>query len=191
MIDKPQQPLLEPQSENPQVVPNIDSPHPRKSKKKLWTILGIAGAITCLCSIICIVLAVTGVGKVIMENAPVESVLDTFMKNMEAKDIESAYNLFSPRAQQQVPIADLEKMIEGNNYVLFDGYQSLSVKKLELKAVVNSNPNLPQGTVANVTGTISYEGGFTGSFTAVLEKVDGTWRLYHIQVTVPPDKLQP
>ncbi|HNE06467.1 MAG TPA: hypothetical protein PLT08_18205, partial [Anaerolineales bacterium] len=140
-----------------------------KEKKNLWAIAGIVIAVIC----ICLALVGTGVGKIMVERAPIESILDTFMKDMVAKDIESAYALFSPRVQRQIPIDDIQKMIDGNNYILFDGYKNLSVQNLNLTATANTNPDLPQGTVANVNGFIEYSDGFTGNFTAILEKVDG------------------
>jgi len=181
----------EPKAENPVNEPNINSPTPKKSNKNLWIIVGVAIAVICTCSIICLALVGAGVGKITVERAPIESVLDAFMKDMVAKDIKSAYGLFSPRVQRKLPIDDLQKMIDGNNHILFDGYQSLSVQNLNLTAAVNTNPDLPQGTVANVNGFIKYSGGFTGNFTATLEKVDGKWMIYRINVIVPPDKFQP
>jgi hypothetical protein len=129
--------------------------------------------------------------KVAVERAPIEAVLDAYMKSMAAKDIEGAYALFSPRAQRQFASSDLQELTEGNNYYVFKGYLSLEIQNLNLNAAVNVNPDVPQGTVATITATVSYEDGFTGSMNAVLEKVDGAWMLHGINVTVPPDKFQP
>ena len=107
------------------------------------------------------------------------------------KDLEPAFELYSPRAQRQMTIADLDVLLQGNNYVLIEGYQSLQVVKLNIKAVANINPDLPQGIVAEVTGIVSYEDNFTGKFNAILEKVDGEWFLHYMNITVPPDKLGP
>jgi len=191
MADELQKPVPGPQPENPPAVTGAAAPQLKKTNKKLWIVLGIAIGVVCLGSILCIALIATGAGKVMLEKAPIESVLDAFMKDMEAKDIESAYALFSPRAQRQLQIADLENLIQGNNYILVEGYQSLSVRNIKLTAAINANPDVPQGTVATITGVISYDGGFTGQFTAVLEKADGAWKLYGINVTVPPNKFQP
>lgn len=190
MSNELQQPVLEPQAETPPIDPDIVSPQPDTSKRNLRVILGIA-VVFILCSILCVALVVTGAGKLMRETAPVELVLDRFMTDMEAKVVESAYALFSPRVQRQMPIDDLENMIAGNNYVLFDGYQTLSVENLNLTAAATTNPDLPQGTVAKVDGTVSYDDGFIGDFAAVLEKVDGTWKLFSIKINVPPDKFQP
>ncbi len=158
-----------------------------KENKNRWTIVVVVIAVICICSVICLALA----GASMVERVPVESVLDAFMKDMVAKDIESAYALFSPRAQRQIPIDEVQKLIDGNNYILFEGYQNLSVQSLNFAASVNTNPDLPQGAVANVNGFIEYSDSFTGNFTATLEKVDGKWMIDSINITVPPDKFQP
>ena len=182
--------------EGSESAPNEVSPAvSKKTNRKTWIIAGSVIGGFGLCIILCIILAIvaggTSMGLVFKENAPVASVIDKFMRNMEAKDFESAYALFSPRSQRQTPISDLEKLAEGNNHVLFDGYKNVSIESLNLNAAVNSNPDMPQGRVANVSGTISYKGNFTGQFSAILEKVDDQWMIHHISVIVPPEKFQP
>ena len=168
-----------------------DSPptQPKKSNKKLWLVAALAIGALCLASIVCVAVAALGVGKVALEKAPVQSVLDSYMQFMVEKDFESAYTLFSSRAQRQVPISKLQEMTEGNNYILFEGYESLSVQNLNISAAANTNQDAPQGTVAKVTGIISYEGGIQGGFNGTLEKEDGQWRIDGIFVTVPPNKF--
>jgi hypothetical protein len=193
MADEAQDLIQEQKIEHPVIEPMAVAPTPKKPNKNLWIVLGIVTALICICScaILCVALGAAGVGQVMVETVPVTAVLDSFMKDMEAKDVESAYALFSPRSQRQTPITDLETMDQGNNYVLFEGYKSLSIQNLNLTATVNTNPDLPQGTVAKVEATVTYQDGFTGRITAVLEKVDGTWKIFNINVTVPPDKFQP
>lgn len=191
MADESQGPVQEPKTEGQTVQPIVTPSAPKKSNTNSWIIAGAALVVICICGVICLALLGTGVGKIIVERAPIEAVLDAFMKDMQAKDVESAFALFSPRVQRQISIADVQDMIDGNNYILFDGYQSLAVQNLNLTAAANTNPDLPQGTVANVDGAISYSGGFTGSFEATLEKVDGKWMIHRINITVPPDKFQP
>jgi hypothetical protein len=191
MTDESQEPTAEPVVENRTIESNIASPQPQKTNKNLWKIAGIVIGVLCLCSVLCLVLIGAGVGKVMVEQRPVEIVLDTFMQDMVAKDIESAYDLFSPRSQRQTPSADLEKMIQGNNYKIFEGYESLSLENFNLRAAANTNPDVPQGTIAEAVGSVSYTGGFTGKFNAVLEKVDGLWKFFYINIAIPPDKTQP
>jgi hypothetical protein len=162
----------------------------KKSNKNIWLIVGIAIVVLCLCSIACVAIFGAGMYKIYTEKAPVESVLNDYMRYMATKDAESAYALFSPRAQRQIPISKIQEMLEGNNYFLFEGYQSLSVSNLNISAAANTNPDMPQGTVAKVTGVINFEGGIQGSFNGTLEKVDGKWMIDGIYVTVPPDKIK-
>ena len=191
MNDELQQYTSDPKADNQMVIePNVVPPTPKKSNRNLWILAGAVIVLVCLCSALCVALVGTGVGKVMVERAPAEATLDMLMKNMEAKDVESAYAMFSPRVQRKMPITDIEKLTQGNNYKVFEGYESLSVQNINLSAAANTNPDMPQGTVANITAVVSYSDGFMGNLTAVLEKVDGEWRIYNFHVNVPPDKFQ-
>jgi hypothetical protein len=191
MLDETPQPLPEPPHENLPIAPEVIAPQSKKTSKNLWIIAIVTFGVLCLCSVICISVVVFGALKVNAEKAPIGVILDTFMKDMVANDAESAYALFSPRMKRQIPISKIQEMLEGNNYVLFEGYQSLSVQNLNINAVANTNPDVPQGTVAKVTGLIEYEGGMQGTFNATLEKVDGKWQVDGMYITVPPSKFKP
>ncbi len=141
-------------------------------------------------ALLCVVFFGVSLFRVYTERAPVEAVLDRYMRYMAAKDAESAYALFSPRAQRQIPISKLHEMLEGKNYVVFEGYRSLSIEQINISMVANTNPDVPQGLVANVKGVILYADGFQGSFEATLEKVDGEWMIDGIFVVVPPEKIK-
>lgn len=180
----------EPQSsENSQEVFATPPSQAEKPKRNLKLIFGIAAIVVCSCLTIGGAIVATGLNKVSDEKAPIEAVLDDFMRDMVAEDVEAALELFSPRAQRQFSKTDLDALLEGNNYVLFEGYQSLMIGNLNIKAVANTNPDVPQGTVAEVSGIITYENDFSGRFVATLEKDDGDWFLFFINITVPPDKL--
>lgn len=175
-------------SHEPQVF--VPLPKPPKLKKSIRGIFGVAVGVLCLGSIACLAILGILMNKVNTEKAPIELVVNDFMRYMADRDVESAYTLFSPRAQQQIPRSKIQEMLEGNNYLLFEGYQSLSVSNISISFVVNTNPDVPQGTVAKVTGIINFEGGIQGSFDGTLEEVDGTWMIDGIYVTVPPDKIK-
>jgi hypothetical protein len=184
---------LNKQPDNPMPVPGVVSMPVKKSNKTLWIIVAVflaVMAVMCICSTFTIASIISVFLSGMKERAPVELVLDTFMSDMEAKDVEGAFDLFSPRAQRQMTQSDLKDWIRGNNYVCFDGYQNLSIDNIKFTSAANTNPNSPQGIVVTTSGTISYRDGFTGTYTAVLEKVEGVWMLYKIDVTVPPNKLQ-
>lgn len=191
MTDESPPPLAEPLPENPQITPDVITPQPKKLNKKLRIIFGVVIGVICLASIICFTANEFGSYKVAQEKAPVRSVLDTFMNYMVANDVENAYALFSPRVRRQFSISKIQELTEGNNYVLFDGYQYLSIQNLTIGATVNINPDVPQGTVATATGMIMYKGGIQGTFNATLEKVDNKWQLDNINIMVPPGKDHP
>jgi ABC-type arginine transport system ATPase subunit len=145
--------------------------------------------------LLCIVLAVLVIGRGILsiatEQTAITPVIDRFMHLMNQRDDQAAYQLFSSRAQRQTPIADLRALLDEPNYVLFDGYQSTTIDATNLTSTVDINQDLPQGQVATVSGSVNYTDGTKGSFRATLEKENGDWRLFFINVTVPPSKMKP
>lgn len=97
----------------------------------------------------------------------------------------------STRSKRNTTLADVEKLLTANNYILFEGYRGVTFTNLNLAAAFNTDPDMPQGTVAKVEGTISYAGGFTGIFNAILEQEGDTWQHFGISIRVPPDKFSP
>ena len=187
MLDGPQQ--TPPGQENPGAPSLSVSPQAPKSKRNTWIMLGVVTSLLCVCSMLCIAVFGASMFTVYKEQAPVESVLDAYMRHMANQDADRAYALFSPRAQRQVLLSDVQDMLAGNNYFLFAGYQSLAVENINIAARVNPDPDVPQGMVAEVTGTVTYEGDMQGTFEGVLEKVGEAWMIDGFYVTVPPDKI--
>ncbi len=171
-----------------EVLPTI--PPQKKQSSRNWIILAVVGfVIFCLCLGLCGIVFGRGIWSVAQETDDVSGVIDSFMQYMSEKDVENAYDLFSARAKQQTPMSSLEDIYKGNNYVLFEGYESLSISQINIGPSFNTNPNIPQGTVAKIGGSISYTGNFTGQFEATLEQENGGWKIYYINITVPPDKF--
>jgi len=165
---------------------------PQKQKtgipvKKL--IIGILLLII-LCCLLFAGFAYWGAKTATKEIAPIEAVLDSFMKAAASQDVDAAYALFSPRARRQMSRDDVAKSIEGNNFALFDGYKKVKINNINISNAINTNPDVPQGLVANVSGQIEYEGGITGQISAVLENVDGQWMIHFVNVTAPPEKFK-
>lgn len=180
-------------TDNFQSIPPYQAPPPPPAQKSNRTILIVAivvGAL-CLCTIACIAVialgggAFLGIGSSGSEKAPVEDVLTAYMVAMEGKYVEGAYALFSPRAQSQFASTDLVGLIEGDNYQLFQGFDRLSVTEIEISVEANIDQNAPQGSVATVSGGVFYDGGYEGTFEAILEKVDDTWRIHNVTVAIP------
>lgn len=120
--------------------------------------------------------------------ASVESVLDSFMKSMQAKDTDSAYTFFSARSKLQTPLSDLEKACQSNNQLLFEEYEYLRNKTFKLSFQMSSDSDRPH-IIANYKGEITYKNGSTGRFEALLEKNDGEWKIFNISFLDPPKKL--
>jgi hypothetical protein len=160
--------------------------HPlKKTNRRKW-LLSLAILVLCCCPGLCANLY----AKIETERPLVENAIDQFMQARAEEDGTKAYRLLSTRSKRTTALADIEELLQGNNYVLFEGYRSTSITDISLNLNTNTDPNEPQGTVAEVAGTIAYEGGFTGSFNAVLEKEGEVWRLFTIYITVPPDKFK-
>jgi hypothetical protein len=160
--------------------------------RRRWLII-IAVVAVGICA--CVGVGVLTLGRTFMginqEQAAIAPVIDAFMQAIQARDTNRAYQLFSTRAQRQTAIVDLEALTTEPNYVLFDGYQSAIIDSTNLSTIANIDPNLPQGIVATVNGTITYAGGIEGTFRATLEKENNVWRLHAINITVPPSKTLP
>ncbi|NIV36418.1 MAG: hypothetical protein GWN58_45370, partial [Anaerolineae bacterium] len=142
----------------------------KKSRRKTVVVVAIAAALgLCLC--VCVVAGgwsmLTGIIRGALERDDVTAVIDEFMQAMEMKDADAAYALFSTRAQRQMPQSGLEEGLGGNNYVLFEGYESVELTHFAINAAFSTNPDAPQGTVAQVSGTVAYQGEIRGSLTAV------------------------
>jgi hypothetical protein len=163
---------------------------PAKESNKRIIIIGTLVGL-CVCLSVCGIIFGTQIAKAIKEKPEVESVIDQHMRAMADRDVNAAYELFSTRSKKNFPISKLESFLEGNNFVLYKGYQRVSITTISLLATANTNQDLPQGTVAKAAGTVSYAGGFTGQFSAILEQENGEWRIYNFNVTVPPDKFVP
>jgi hypothetical protein len=179
----PPQPQLEPAAAG-------TAPAPVKSRRTLFIVLAVVAGVVLLCGILGAVTIGRAIFSISTEQATITPVIDRFMQAMSRRDTDAAYRIFSSRAQRQTPIADLEAMVEEPNYVLFEGYQSVAIQSTNLTSAINTDPDKPQGSVATVSGTVTYTDGTTGTFQATLEKESGEWRLFFINVTVPPGKIR-
>jgi len=161
------------------------------ANRGLIVLVAVVGCALLLCG----GLAVWGVGSSLLisvtEKDDVRVTLDRFMRNMAAKDVASAYAMFSSRARRQMPISKLEEITRPPNYSLIEGYRALEIVDITVRRSANTNPDVPQGTVAEIRAALSYTGGFTGQLTSVLEKENGRWTLHFFNITVPPAKLHP
>lgn len=162
-------------------------------KKRLRTPLLVGGGLLagiCLCAALCAIVFGSSLLGVAAQKGDVAKVIDASMQAMSKKNANQAYSLFSKRAQKQVPISKVEEMLQGANFAIYDGYLNIEVASLTIGPQFNTNPDVPQGTVAKVAGTVSYEGGYKGQFQAILQQEGGEWKIDGINVTVSPQKFE-
>ena len=153
-----------------------------KLNPNLWTYL------IGLCLFVCVILLFAPVTyNIIKFKLPAKSILDTFMERMALKDFESAYSLYSPQAQQKLPISDLKAMTHGSNFTMFEGYDSLSILHFHLLAAMSGHPKLPDFT-ANIDGIILYKGKITRQYNAVLVMKDESWVIESVEITLSPSQ---
>ncbi len=182
------QPALPPQ-------PSADTPTAfpiRRARRKVVITLGILLGLLCLCLTLCAVTLGLGSAQATRERASVERVIDAFMRAMADKDVEKAYGLCSTRFRNEKTLADLEAVLQGNNFVVFSGYQGLRIDSTSAMASVNVLTGGGfQSTVMSVRGTVTYDDGYTGTFEALVDREADAWRVSRINVVVPPDKFGP
>ncbi len=168
-----------------QETPTPPSKRTMNWKKLFFGLLGIIFLCICLFAIV-----ISRARMVIIEQEPfIQRVITEFMEAGERKDVDAAYAMFSPRAQKITPREQITTFIQGKTHVLFEDFESITITKLVISKTANIDPNAPQGTVATVEGVVHYQGGVEGNFRAILEKVDDEWRIYGINITIPPEKF--
>lgn len=176
----------------PESVPVIQETTPPKVKKtmKPWMIVLIILAVLIMVAISCIATLFISNKIVSLEKEPAADVIDEFLLNMSQKDYANAYELFSPRAKKTVQLSLLKRFTEDDYFFVYKDFSNLTILEFTILHSVNSDPDMPQGKTAKVSGEVHYTDGITGYFDSVLEKVDGKWMIFNINVTVPPDKLK-
>jgi hypothetical protein len=170
---------------------------PDASKKRHRNLLIVVGSVLlaiCICAGVWLGWSVLSMESplhlLLIEQPAVMAVADQFMTEMENRDAEAAYALFSSHARQYVALSDLEAFFEDDLRALFEGYESLTVTEggdfEVLLDVVGDEPQMPRGTVANLVAIAKYDGGSEATVTATFEKEDGEWGIYYIDVTGRP-----
>lgn len=190
------QSAVQPEQESVSSVDGDSSDAGQKRRRNIFIGVCVMAAVVCFCIGISVVDfgwgTVVGPANLteIEENwKDVTAVIDQYMREMENENAAAAHALYSSRAQRLVPLSKVEGLLEGNDYVLFEAYEGVMVKALAIKSARHTNPDEPQGTIAEASGAVTYKGGVTGVFTALLEEEGGTWRLHYIDVIVPPGEM--
>ena len=124
-----------------------------------------------------------------LEQGDIERVTETFMQHMEAGRIDHAYTLISEEGRHNIALRDLSRMLQGDNFALFEGYQDIQIRSLRIAWSGRRGVGLPDGRIATFTGDIRYDGDYTGRMQAILHHVDGRWKIFYFTINVPPEKI--
>jgi hypothetical protein len=147
-----------------------------------WGMIG-CGIILVMC--VCVLVGANLLSSLGRGQAEVAEVIDGYMEDMSDRRTDLAIERFVTRGREEL-VAQFESV----NYGYFEGYRSLQVNAFRVGPRVTTNPMEPQGTVANVNGTVQYTGNYTGTFEAVLEQDGDQWLIFFINVNVPDEKLE-
>jgi hypothetical protein len=114
--------------------------------------------------------------------------VDDYLTYMYYRDAPSAAQLFS--SDSGIDEADLQALLE-DQYYLFDGFLDIEVTETEGMPDYFNNPEQAsmEGQVMTLHGTIEYEDGTVGTFSAEMLYEDEQWRLNAIDITVPQEKI--
>ena len=159
------------------------------TERKIITVSGILGILLCcLFATQCNSLSPQTIADAKVQT---RSLILAYAHGMAKKDYDTVYALFSKRVHRQMSIEEIEEFgdVEAN-FAIVDGIQSVEINSLKLLKQANTNPNMPQGSVATVIGIANFDDGFTGRVDAVFELESETWRIHHINISISPERLQ-
>jgi hypothetical protein len=144
------------------------------SRTWLYVIIGVLVACLC-CGAIAGVVALAGgfgalglVTGLVSEAQSMTAPVDGYMRAMADSDAETARTYFAPGAN--VSSARLKEQLTGANFDLYDRYASTSVTNFSVNTTGSS-------TTAEISGTITYSDGSTGTFDVTLKKDGNDWKL--------------
>ena len=181
----------------PQISDVYPQVQPQPAKKSYrWLIIGLVGllGVTCVCIGVVAVLVIRNMSLMPADMQAVEGQINQFMQAGMKHDADAAFALFSTRGQQKMTLPAIQKLFGHGSNPLFIGYQGLQTTSYHYRTSTDGDTDtdagLPAGNFAILEGVLNYAGGVSGTFDATLEQVGSGWKLYNIQIGVPPDKYR-
>jgi hypothetical protein len=166
--------------------PPITTDQPRRNSLLWGVAIGVIACL-CLCSGACLIPAGFGIYVALTQRGEIAQVIDACLKDIEAKRTDAALAHFSTRATTHNLVLR-NQLAQLSDNAAFQNYQQLTISSINISKAFNTDPKKPQGTVATVSGGVTYDNGGKGAFRAILEKEDKQWRLYslHVNRNNPP-----
>lgn len=109
--------------------------------------------------------------------------VEEFIQSMSDKDVDHAYGMLSTSGQATYSRADMNAMVDGIDFVLFEGFQDITITNFKSYSGTN-------GTYQQVQGMVNYQNQWQGEFYFILDKEDGEWKVSSFEITVPPGKVE-
>ncbi len=157
------------------------------TKTTVWIMAG-GLVVFCLCALVCSLVFVPGMLKRAAQSKQVPIVLDAVMQSMAAGDTQKAYELFSKSTPGRLDLAGVQAMLQENTPSVFSGYQSLKISAINFNTSYNystsptSQGDQPAGQFILSDGTLTYSGGLTRKFEAILVEEQGELKIYRIDI---------
>jgi len=119
-------------------------------------------------------------------------VIDDYLSAMATKDSDLAVNFLATNNSMGFSKKDLDSQLEGVNYSLYSGYQSIEVTYSRLQ---RGSTDDAYSSYAHIEGDIMYRLPIDyyqskGFFIADLVKIGNNWKIDRIEIFVSPEKVE-
>lgn len=156
-----------------------------RSNKQIW--IRISAVILIGFSLYIVLYMTNRVQNVESDQEKISLIIDELMSALVARDIDRAYEMFSPQARSDELRTSLMAMNDEVNYAVLDSYDRIEMIHLEIGPVLTSEFG---GTLARADGIIHYTNGYTGEFSAELLPDGEGWDVVWFHPKVPPAKYE-
>ncbi len=82
-----------------------------------------------------------------------------------------------------VPLDKFKKELDSELVKSYSDYESMQIGTSNIMFMANTDPDMPTGQVAKISGIIKYKDGSTARFLATLQREDEAWRIWGINVS--------
>lgn len=116
--------------------------------------------------------------------------IDSYMKNMMARDYKRAYSQFLPDLRPQLKWEYFRDMAYSTDYAYFYSYEDLEITSYQLTDRAIFGGQQQNYSEAYVEGIFNYSNGYTGTFRAQLAHRESFWWLINIEINISPTQVE-